>query len=70
MSDRFTEEAAEFWNSISEDIQEKVLNNVFCSNCFITTIERYKGKMENGDLVLMGICSKCGKDVGRVIEGR
>ena len=69
MSSEFTAEAKALWDSIPLQIQEQLVNNVWCSHCSgITTITDFKGGVEEGDLVLTGSCAKCGGSVARVIE--
>ena len=47
----------------------EVLDNVFCSNCIVTTIKDYLIYLDAlGNIILQGICSKCGKKVARFIE--
>jgi hypothetical protein len=68
MDEKITQGAESFWDSMPEKTKKMLLDNVFCSNCGITTIKNYEGKMRGGDLVLTGFCSQCGKKVGRLIE--
>lgn len=69
MSAKFTNEAQKFWDSIPEEIQTKLLNNVFCVRCKLTTIVNFTGKVKKGDLILEGVCKTCGGRVARLIEG-
>jgi Zn ribbon nucleic-acid-binding protein len=70
MSREFTDEAKMLWEAIPQQIQERLIANVWCPNCgTVTTITDFKGYVENGDLVLIGSCAKCGKKVARVLEG-
>ena len=69
MDSNFTREAQKFWDSIPEEIQTKLLNNVFCNKCNLTTIVNFSGKIVSGDLILEGFCKTCGNKVARVIEG-
>ncbi|MBU1063443.1 hypothetical protein KKC74_01355 [bacterium] len=44
MNDRFTYAVKAFWEKIPPDIQERLLNNVWCSHCAsITAITDYSG---------------------------
>lgn len=63
--------AIQKWNKIPKEFMEKILANVYCGNCGVTTIqtgytiqERY-----HGDIILNGKCKKCGGVVSRVVEG-
>ena len=70
MSNEFTDEARAKWNSIPPHGQELLLNNVWCVHCSgVTTITKFKGHMERGDLILRGYCVTCNGQVARVIEG-
>jgi len=61
-------EAARKWNKISKDLQYRLINNVFCPNCFETTIVDYSIKSGDGGITLEGKCKKCDRDVARFIE--
>ncbi|RQW01136.1 MAG: hypothetical protein EH225_09770 [Calditrichaeota bacterium] len=68
--DNFTQSAKTFWNNIPPDIQERLLDNVYCTQCRkMTTITNYTGRIECGDLILEGFCIRCGGSVSRLIEG-
>ena len=56
------------WNKIPPDIQQRIINNVFCSKCKDTTIINYT--IEDTDLgaLLKGECKKCSKKVTRLVE--
>jgi len=58
------------WNSIPEDIRKKLLQNVYCGICGVTTIAPgYTMSYEKGvGILINGKCVKCGHDVCRVIE--
>ena len=58
------------WNSIQEDIRKKLLQNVYCGSCGVTTIAPgYTITYKKGlGIQLNGTCVKCGRDVCRVIE--
>ena len=69
MSSEFTAEAKALWDSIPLQIQEQLINNVWCPHCSrVTTITDFRGDVEEGDLVLTGSCVKCKGSVARVIE--
>jgi phage regulator Rha-like protein len=65
-----TPKARAIWESISGNIQLKLLNNVWCVNCRETTGigGDVTGKVAKGMLVLHGKCTRCGGAVARVIE--
>ena len=66
---KFTPEAELLWGSVPSQVQERILQNVFCGKCGgSVTIVDYTGKEENGDLILEGRCGICGKRVARVVE--
>jgi ribosomal protein S27AE len=58
------------WNSIPDDIRKKLLQNVYCRRCGVTSIAAgYSITEEKGlGILLNGKCSKCGDIVCRVIE--
>lgn len=56
------------WNMISAAIQKKLLDNVFCHKCEVTTIVDYTIENAGSDIVLQGKCAKCGGKVARLIE--
>jgi len=60
--------AAKKWSRIPKNIQELLLNNVFCSTCGVTTIVEYSMYNDKFGILLKGKCKKCGKDVARLIE--
>jgi hypothetical protein len=65
----FTPPAATLWKAISDDIRKKILSNVWCTHCQSgTTITNFSGAVKDGDLLLVGRCAVCHKDVARIIE--
>lgn len=56
------------WKKIPKDLQYRLVNNVFCSKCFETTIVDYTLHDDDHGVVLKGKCKTCGKDVARVVE--
>ena len=56
------------WSKLEKAIQNSLLANSFCQNCFVTTIVDYEITMDKFGIVLRGKCKQCGKDVARVIE--
>ena len=59
-------EALRKWNKISKDIQNRILQNVFCSTCGVTTIIDYSITEERSGII--GKCKKYNKPVARLIE--
>jgi hypothetical protein len=60
--------AQDKWSRIDNATQEKLLSNVFCIKCGVTTIVNYKIESSKSDIVLKGKCKKCGSKVVRLIE--
>lgn len=52
----------------SKDIQEKLLDNVFCGKCGVTTIVDNSMTDDQYGILLQGKCKKCGGAVARLIE--
>ena len=48
--------AAKKWAKISPDIQQMLINNVFCSKCGVTTIVDYALHNDRFGVVLKGKC--------------
>ncbi|MCI1710825.1 MAG: hypothetical protein LKM39_11355 [Chiayiivirga sp.] len=66
----FTGPARKRWESIAPDFRVSLLSNVWCGTCRdTTTIANFSGRIVRADLVLEGVCAKCGDSVGRLIEG-
>ena len=66
---KFTPKAALLWSSIPKEAQARILANVFCVKCRGSVqIKNFAGEEENGDVVLKGVCAKCGHEVVRVVE--
>lgn len=61
--------AAQKWNKIPKNVQEMLINNVFCISCKVTTVVDYTINDDKYGVLLKGKCKKCGKDVARLIEG-
>lgn len=69
-SRQITPKAAKFWNSIPVESQQKILENVFCSNCKTgVRIINHTGSIIDGDLILRGNCAFCGQKAVRLLEG-
>ena len=67
---QFTPQATKSWNTIPVEFQEKILENVFCSQCRVAVrIINYTGAIKDGDLLLRGNCAVCEHEVVRLLEG-
>jgi hypothetical protein len=64
----FTPLAAKLWAVIPSDSRKKLLCNVYCRRCGMTTITNFSGAVMSGDLLLVGKCAECHGDVARLIE--
>jgi hypothetical protein len=56
------------WNTLTEDIRQRILANVFCVNCANTTVVDYNIVEDGANLVIEGKCKICGADVARFVE--
>jgi hypothetical protein len=66
----FTPQAKRFWQKVPGNIRLRLLNNAFCVSCKDETgIGNPSGEMKRGDLLLTGVCTKCGTPVARLVEG-
>ena len=66
---KFTDPAAKLWAAIPNQTRKLLLSNVWCGKCrHEVTITNFSGAVRAGDLLLVGLCSKCHGDVARVIE--
>jgi hypothetical protein len=62
-------EAMQKWNELPKDLQIRILDNVFCGNCIVTTIVEYDIVLSaEGFVLLKGKCKKCGDNVARVVD--
>jgi hypothetical protein len=69
MKPNLTPQAKKIWEAIPGDLRLRLLNNVWCGHCTaVTGIGKISGKVEKGDLILRGVCTRCGGDVARLIE--
>jgi len=65
----FTPAAKLLWDAIPTAGQERVLANVWCSNCRSSRrILDFTGVADDGDIRLQGFCAECGHVVVRIIE--
>jgi hypothetical protein len=70
MNEPFRPEAETFWQLVPEWAKERVLTNVWCGQCQDrTTLIQVSGTVVEGDLLLSGICNRCGAKVARLVEG-
>lgn len=60
--------AAQKWAKIPKNIQKRILSNVFCGKCGVTTIVEYTINDDKLGILLKGKCRKCGNEVRRFIE--
>lgn len=60
--------AVKKWKKIPKEIQELLVNSVFCINCGVTTIVDYTIINDKFGVLLKGKCKKCGIDVARMVE--
>ena len=60
--------AARKWKEIPKEKQKLLVDNVFCSNCYVTTVVDYSLHDEEHGLILKGKCKQCGENIARLIE--
>ncbi|AHF06212.1 hypothetical protein [Desulfitobacterium metallireducens] len=60
--------AAQKWSKLSQDLKHRLLGNVFCSSCGVTTIVDYTLHDDKSGILIKGKCNKCGMDVARLVE--
>lgn len=56
------------WNRIPKHIRDRLIDNVFCSTCGVTTIVEYSMYNDKCGILLKGKCKKCCGSVARLIE--
>lgn len=56
------------WAKVPSNIQQLLIDNVYCSKCGISTIVDYGIHNDRFGLVLKGSCKKCGGSVARFVE--
>ena len=61
-------DALKKWSGIPEDLQQRLIDNVFCLNCGVTTIVDYSITADKFGILLKGKCKICGNEVARLIE--
>ena len=68
-SQRFSVQAKRLWQGIPEASRQILLASVWCGKCADgTTIVNFCGEVKGGDLILRGVCSRCGAQVARHVE--
>lgn len=64
-----TPQAKKFWSNIDPKNKLILLNNVWCVECNkVTSIGNTDMKIVRGDLIIKGVCTRCGGEVCRVVE--
>lgn len=61
-------EAIREWSKIPKDIQNRIVENVYCSTCGATTIVNYTMHKDSLGILLKGNCKTCNKSVARIVE--
>lgn len=61
-------EALRKWSKLSIDDKNLLLANVFCSNCFTTTVVNYEIVSRKDGILIQGKCKHCGHNVARTVE--
>ncbi len=56
------------WAKAPSNMQQLLINNVFCSKCGVTTIVDYGIHNDRFGVLLKGYCNKCGDSVARLVE--
>ena len=66
---KLTTPARKRWEQVPEEMREKILKNVWCSQCHnMVAMQLREGQMAGRSLVLRGTCKDCGSEAARVIE--
>jgi len=64
-----TPEAMLRWESITEDIRQRMLASTWCGNCRTLTSMKIQSLEMKGDSILLGgLCPACRKAVARIVE--
>lgn len=56
------------WSKLDRVTQNRLLANVFCIDCVVTTAIDYEVVSGEEGILIKGKCKKCGQDVARVVE--
>ncbi|HZK54130.1 MAG TPA: DUF1801 domain-containing protein [Desulfosporosinus sp.] len=68
-SDTVTDiKALKKWATVPLEMQQKIIANVFCSKCGVTTMVNYSLHDDRFGIALKGKCKKCGAVVARFVE--
>jgi hypothetical protein len=62
--------AAQKWSKLPQELKHKLLENVFCSSCGVTTIVEYTLHDDKFGILIKGKCKKCGIEVARLVENQ
>jgi len=66
----FTLPARRRWELLPAAARQAITNAAWCVSCAKTRAMLVKGgSIVRGDLVLSGNCSRCGGEMGRLVEG-
>jgi hypothetical protein len=66
---KFSPAADKLWKTLTAEVRNTLLTNVWCGKCrHATTIKSFSGTVKAGDVLLVGSCSECHRDVARLIE--
>ena len=61
--------ASDKWNSISDELKHRIVNNIFCVKCGLSSLnENYTIHQETIGISLHGTCYHCDSPVVRLIE--
>lgn len=61
-------EAAKTWLAIPKEVRREILQNTFCSKCFVTEMEKFTIHLDDDRLILDGQCKQCKAKVRRVVD--
>lgn len=56
------------WSRLNIEDRNLLLSNVFCSNCFTTTVANYEIITHKDGILIQGKCKQCGHNVARLVE--
>ena len=60
--------ALQKWRRVPKNRQQQFLHNVFCPECYMTTIINYSLKDDDFGILLVGQCKTCGQDIAKHID--
>lgn len=62
-------EAARAWKRMPENIQQLLLDSVFCPNCGTASLASgYSLRMRDGFVLIEGRCAACGAEIARLCD--